>query len=856
VFKRKENKESQSTPSNQQVHKESNLDKPISNIVSSNNDNYNDNTNNNNYNTNSNSNSNSFQNRNENVYIADSFSNNNNNFIPNSSSDLPTKGTGFDFLKKRHPDSITNSDPNISNNSKEDSNTASNKANNFKFIKSKNTTVNVISPASNKELNNNLADIASSGLIGNSANSDSASKKSDFVNLDNLLNEKENYFNSILNADLSTNHLNNQNVLNSSSHIITNNEKEETSDNKDISPHIINNPPEVKKSFGFLKKKVEGKTENTGNILQSKLNPDPTLDAALTQDNNVKDEDWDNRSFKSLKINNNIKSDNIFMNIEEDNKSIKNMGDTSCISNPMKESPSNKAPSYSFNKRDNEPKPTSNNVFNFLPQPEQMKKRCYEDIAKSEESYKDIILNFYNVKVKLRTKEEELKKIHKESESLYEREEEAIANNEFDEAQSIENLITANKRRVEGIQATIKKYKEEMNTYREHELLNQRKRLKILDETLTSFKKMKSQQDYELESFQNTDLNKHKNDNIKIKKLKEKLDFLKTNLDSDKNYIDEEEEKITKVIKSQSSGVFEELEELNTSKNIIVEEIDNIKKLLDKKFSELDSVNKAIESKEIEIDAIKSNFNHEFNKLNYKKKNYDESKKDYEEQENLYEKMVKVYDSDRLKHEEKTQKMKMIISDLEMESAELKISLNKQTEDLNKKEYLLKTENESIAKLYLIDMKYVKIKSNKDKNIEEIQKMEFAIKKYEAEILGWDMKIPSLEEEKKGSVALKNFKEAGRVSNELKAIIEGKKTNLTLIEENKSKINEFKIEIENINEELEKIRESRTLEEKEMNISKYDYILSYQEEIRKALQKISEQNKDEIYKLEKEVSII
>ena len=66
------------------------------------------------------------------------------------------------------------------------------------------------------------------------------------------------------------------------------------------------------------------------------------------------------------------------------------------------------------------------------------------------------------------------------------------------------------------------------------------------------------------------------------------------------------------------------------------------------------------------------------------------------------------------------------------------------------------------------------------KNSESINTLEVNIKKLESEIAVINMKMPALEEEKKSFVSAKNFKEAGRVSNELKAFLENKTKNLSL----------------------------------------------------------------------------
>lgn len=252
------------------------------------------------------------------------------------------------------------------------------------------------------------------------------------------------------------------------------------------------------------------------------------------------------------------------------------------------------------------------------------------------------------------------------------------------------------------------------------------------------------------------------------------------------------------MIKSQSSSVFDDLDELNKTKDVILDEIEELKRQLEKKYSELDTLNKQIESKEIEIDAIKSNFNHEFNKINFKKRHYEESLKDYNDQQDQYENMIKLYDKDDLKYDEKLKNYKKTIMDLETEINNFQsISVGLNTE-LSKRENLLKQENEVNTKISLIVTRLDRTNRNKNKNLEEIQYLEVNNKRLESEIVAIDLRIPTLEEEKKSYVSQKNFKEAGRVSNELKSLLENKTKNITKIDENKINIQELSLENESV----------------------------------------------------------
>lgn len=206
-----------------------------------------------------------------------------------------------------------------------------------------------------------------------------------------------------------------------------------------------------------------------------------------------------------------------------------------------------------------------------------------------------------------------------------------------------------------------------------------------------------------------------------------------------------------------------------------------------------------IESKEIEIDAIKCNFNHEFNKINFKKNNYEDSLKDYNEQNSNYEAMVDDYKNKEEKVQERLQEYNNNIEKLQKDAASFKSIISEIEIEYTNKKSLLNDENLMSVQLYNLIKKQSNIIQIKDRNIEEIQNLDVSSKRLESDIFTIDMRIPTLEEEKKGFVSLRNFKEAGRVSAELKQLSENKIRNQEKITENKEKIIELKTSIEEVN---------------------------------------------------------
>ena len=96
----------------------------------------------------------------------------------------------------------------------------------------------------------------------------------------------------------------------------------------------------------------------------------------------------------------------------------------------------------------------------------------------------------------------------------------------------------------------------------------------------------------------------------------------------------------------------------------------------------------------------------------------------------------------------------------------------------------------------------------------------------QGEINQIEIKLPSLEEEKKSYISIKNFKEAGRVSKELKDSLEKKNINIEKIEKNKKDIEKFESELKKYQEEIENYESENQKLEKELDIYKYKNLIN------------------------------
>ncbi len=465
-----------------------------------------------------------------------------------------------------------------------------------------------------------------------------------------------------------------------------------------------------------------------------------------------------------------------------------------------------------------------------------MKVKYYSEFLKGNEIVRDLYIKFHTLKKIRYFKEKEKIELIKELEQLTNLENQAIENNDFDEAQLIENKIIEIKNKLDKIDNDKESFNNELLDLRNEELKILKNKEKLLEETSKKLVKLKGKQEKEIENFNNNELAKHKNDNIKIKKLVEKLQFLQTDLEEKKSYIDEEEEKINKIIKSQSVEIFEDLDKLKFDKDCIQKEIEDLESLLAKKYSELDVVCKKIENKEGEIDEIKSTFSHEFNKINSKKKNYEEKLKDFNEQNITLDQMKQLYSDHQTNINNKIHEMDNFISEIDKDINSMKKVISNIDCEFNKREILLNNEYATDAKIKIVDLNLHRLKEKKINEENEINNLDVSLKKLENELVSIDVKIPSLEEEKKTYVASKNFKEAGRVSNELKLINETKLKSLEMIKINKEKIYKLKESISLDEKEIENIQNSKNEFFVEKNINKYEYLTCYYKQLKEFIE--------------------
>ena len=187
-----------------------------------------------------------------------------------------------------------------------------------------------------------------------------------------------------------------------------------------------------------------------------------------------------------------------------------------------------------------------------------------------KDNYIDDYIKYINElhikKLVLQNKESELSSLNIEKENLIKEEQKAIDDNDYEKADNIENKIKDIKNKSCQILLKIEEETNLLMVIKKKEIQINNNLLLDIDEVSSGYNTLKEKLEEKIENFNTNEIAKHEGENIRLEKLKEKLEFLKSNLEQEKAIIDTEESKIDKLIKGQSAGIFESLENLISKK--------------------------------------------------------------------------------------------------------------------------------------------------------------------------------------------------------------------------------------------------------------------------------------------------
>ena len=735
----------------------------------------------------------------------------------NTTNNPPQPKKGFGFIKKKPNQSSSNNVNNFNN----FNNTNNVNNNNKNILEKSNTSINSNDPKyggiNNTNNHNNYANDLDSLLnntndllnLGKITNNDNLANSNNNININTLGEPAFQTFGnieddtSVSHGTPSNNSLPNLNFMspeqynNNTANFVNNNTDKEK-------------PKEKKSGFSFLNKKPKKPTAINNNDSNKNI---PYIGNKTPLSSSMSDK----VSEKSGNQNSNVGYSNLNDAPRENENNYNDMNNDLNNNNQ-----------YNYMDMNN---------MNEIPKPKEEPKEAELTENSIQSKYNNKKNNFVNdyikyinelhsKKLSLQNKESELSLLNVQKENLIKDEQKAIDDNDYEKADNIENRIKDIKNKAYEILSKIEEETHSLMNIKKKEIEINNNLLSDVNDVTTGYNTLKSKLEDKIDSFTNNELAKHEGENIRLEKLNEKLEFLKTNLEQEKTYINDEEKKINNLIKGQSAGIFENLENLVKDKNVLLEEIEEIKRKLQEKEKELDKLNLKIENKEKEINAIKSNFNHEFNKLDMKKKNYEDNLKDYDEQNIKYNNELKSFNE---KDEENKKYMENLNKELNYLNEKInnnKKEYNDKRTNIDKKESLINEENDLHNKIFESNKKINEINGKIEVHHSKIQVLNVNNKIMQGEINQIEIKLPALEEEKKSYIQIKNFKEAGRVSKELKESIEKKNKNIDQIQKNKKDIEKFEAELKKYQNDVENLEKENQQFEKDLDISKYKNLIN------------------------------
>ena len=123
-------------------------------------------------------------------------------------------------------------------------------------------------------------------------------------------------------------------------------------------------------------------------------------------------------------------------------------------------------------------------------------------------------------------------------------EQKAIDDNDYEKADNIENKIKELKNNANEILSKIEEETHSLMNIKKKEIEINNNLLSDVNDVTTGYNTLKNKLEEKIDNFTNNELAKHEGENIRLEKLNEKLEFLKTNLEQEKAYINDEEKKL------------------------------------------------------------------------------------------------------------------------------------------------------------------------------------------------------------------------------------------------------------------------------------------------------------------------
>lgn len=262
---------------------------------------------------------------------------------------------------------------------------------------------------------------------------------------------------------------------------------------------------------------------------------------------------------------------------------------------------------------------------------------------------------------------------------------------------------------------------------------------------------------------------------VRIESERKRINLAKGHLEKDSGNFKDEWQQVNEAIDQQTTEHVKERDDAAQARAALDEEIQELQKQLEKKLEQRKTFSEVVDSSEIRIGSIRSKFEKQLTRLESKQKRLEEAQREVELDAQQVAQMELDLDKERVALTEQTQQQKQQLRDIRTESQQLKRQRHFMARIVQLRliwERLLQPHQDSLNQarhqLEIVSRECIELSSSSENQEAKAAKLR---RQVDAAIQA----LPGLEAEKKLAVSSRSFKEAGRLTEEIRRREEDRK---------------------------------------------------------------------------------
>jgi len=262
---------------------------------------------------------------------------------------------------------------------------------------------------------------------------------------------------------------------------------------------------------------------------------------------------------------------------------------------------------------------------------------------------------------------------------------------------------------------------------------------------------------------------------MRIESERKRINLAKSHIEKDSGNFKDEWQQVNEAIDQQTTEHVKERDDAAQARATLDEEIHELQKQLEKKMEQRKALSEVVDSSEIRIGSIRSKFEKQLTRLESKQKRLEEAQREVEADAQQVTQMQLDLDKEREGLREHTQQHKQQLRDIRTESQQLKRQRHCMARSVQLRQIwqrLLQPHQDSLNQarhqLEIVSRECVELSSSSENEEAEAAKLR---RQVDSAIQA----LPGLEAEKKLAVASRSFKEAGRLTEEIRRRDEDRK---------------------------------------------------------------------------------